>query len=76
MTPRPEMVQFLDELKKISFDYATRSGISIPPFELEGIISSKEKFLAEAEKKENEINEHFSQGFYSEEERKQKKIAV
>ena len=70
------MVEFLDQLKKISFDYATRSGISIPPFELEGIISNKEEILDEAEKKESKINEHFSQGFYNEEERKQKKIAI
>ena len=76
MVRRPEMVEFLDQLKKVSFDYATCSGISIPPFELEGIISNKEKILAEAEKKENKVNEHFSQGFYNEEERKQKKIAV
>jgi len=76
MTPRSEMVEFLDQLKKISFDYATRSGISIPPFELEGIVSNKEKILDETKKKEDKINEHFSQGFYNEEERKQKKIAV
>ena len=70
------MIEFLDQLKKIGFDYATCSGISIPPFELEGIISNKEKLLAEAQEKENKITQHFSQGLYDEEERKQKKIAV
>jgi DNA-directed RNA polymerase subunit beta' len=70
------MVEFLDQLKKVGFDYATRSGISIPPFELEGVISSKEKILAETEKKEQKIADHFAQGFYNEEERKQKKIAA
>ncbi|CAG8568136.1 9108_t:CDS:2, partial [Paraglomus occultum] len=75
ITPRPEMVEFLDQLKKVSFDYATRSGISISPFELEAIISDKEKVLAKAEKEAKKIADHFAQGFYSEEERKQKKIA-
>ncbi|CAI2195403.1 11171_t:CDS:1, partial [Funneliformis geosporum] len=75
MVPRLEMVEFLDHLKKISFEYATRSGISIPPFELDGIISDKAKILAEAEQKEHKITDYFSQGFYNEEERKLKKIA-
>jgi DNA-directed RNA polymerase subunit beta' len=70
------MVEFLDQLKKVSFDYATRSGISISPFELEEIISDKEKVLAETEKKAEKIADHFAHGFYNEDERKQKKIAV
>ncbi|CAI2186243.1 3666_t:CDS:2 [Funneliformis geosporum] len=61
IVPRPEMLKFLDQLKKVSFDYATSSGISIPPFELEGIISNKEKILTEAYQKENQITKHFSQ---------------
>ena len=69
------MVEFLDQLKKVSFDYATRSGISISPFEL-GEIVSKEKTLAEARKKVGEIEAHFAQGFYNEEESKQKRIEV
>jgi DNA-directed RNA polymerase beta' subunit len=70
------MVEFLDQLKEVSFEYATRSGISISPFELEEIISDKEKVLAKAEKEAQKIANHFAQGFYNEEERKQKKIAV
>ncbi|CAG8833916.1 15640_t:CDS:2, partial [Racocetra persica] len=73
MTPRSEMVEFLDHLKKAGFDYSTRSGISISPFELENIVPDKEKILAAAEKKLVQITEHFTQGFYSEEERKQKR---
>jgi len=69
------MVKFLDQLKKVGFDYATYSGISISPFEL-GEIVVKEKTLAQAEKKIGAIDEHFAQGFYNEEEKKQKKIAV
>ncbi|WNE41047.1 MAG: DNA-directed RNA polymerase subunit beta' [Mycoplasmataceae bacterium] len=74
-TPRQEIVEFLDKLKNIGFDYATRSGISISPFEVEEIVS-KEKILTKAEKKDREIEEHFAQGFYSEEEKKQKRIEV
>jgi DNA-directed RNA polymerase subunit beta' len=73
--PKEEMVEFLDKLKKLGFDYATYSGISISPFELEGVVS-KEKELVQAEKKIVQVDDHFSQGFYSEEENKQKKIAI
>ncbi|MEG7978393.1 MAG: hypothetical protein NY202_00245 [Mollicutes bacterium UO1] len=75
ITPHQEMIEFLDQLKKVGFDYATYSGISISPFELEEIIS-KEKILVTTEKKITEIDEHFAQGFYHEAEKKQKKIAV
>ncbi|CAG8653308.1 15646_t:CDS:2, partial [Cetraspora pellucida] len=61
MTPRSEMVEFLDHLKKAGFDYSTRSGISISPFELENIVPDKEKILAAAEKKLVQIAEHFTQ---------------
>jgi DNA-directed RNA polymerase beta' subunit len=70
------MVEFLDQLKKVSFDHVTYSGISISPFEVEEIILNKEKILTEAEKKGEKIIDHFDKGFYSEEERKQKQIAV
>ncbi|CAG8577173.1 7684_t:CDS:1 [Ambispora gerdemannii] len=69
------MIEFLDQLKRVGFDYATYSGISISPFEL-GEIIVKEKTLKEAEKKVTEIDKHFVQGFYNEAEKKQKKIAV
>lgn len=73
--PKEEMVEFLDQLKKLGFEYATYSGISISPFELEGIVY-KEKELEQAEKKIKQIDEHFSQGLYNEAEEKTKKIAV
>lgn len=69
------MVEFLDELKQLGFDYVNYSGISISPFELEGIVVKK-KELASAEKKIKQVEEHYSQGFYSEEENKQKLIAI
>lgn len=55
--PRIEMVTFLDQLKKIGFDYATTSGISISPFELEGIVN-KEKNLVTAQEKIHQIADH------------------
>jgi DNA-directed RNA polymerase subunit beta' len=75
ITPQQEMVEFLDKLKNVGFDYATRSGISISPFEVEEIVS-KEKILADAEKKDKEVEKHFAEGLYSEEEKKQKRIAI
>ncbi|CAG8768641.1 9042_t:CDS:2, partial [Racocetra persica] len=70
------MVEFLDKLKNIGFDHATCSGISISPFEVEKIVPNKEKILAATEKKATQINDHFTQGFYSEEERKQRMITI
>ena len=76
MTPQAEMVEFLDKLKQTGFDYATYSGISISPFELGAEMVDKEKALSQASEKLQQIDDYYSQGFYSEEERKQKKIAV
>jgi len=69
------MIEFLDKLKECGFKYATYSGISISPFEL-GKLVTKEKDLAQAEKKVSQIEDHYFQGFYHEEESQQKKIAV
>ena len=74
-TPQEEMVEFLDKLKKLSFDYATYSGISISPFELE-VIVTKEEQLVQSEAKSKQIDDYYSQGFYNEAESQQKKIAV
>ncbi|CAJ0837630.1 2876_t:CDS:10, partial [Entrophospora sp. SA101] len=65
ITPHEEMVKFLDNLKEISFRYATYSGISISPFEL-GEVVVKRKELARAEQKIKEIDNYYSQGFYKE----------
>ncbi|CAJ0926629.1 21602_t:CDS:10 [Entrophospora sp. SA101] len=64
ITPHEEMVKFLDNLKEISFRYATYSGISISPFEL-GEVVVKRKELARAEQKIKEIDNYYSQGFYT-----------
>src|SRR6185503_16110823 len=69
------MIEFLDKLKKLSFNYATQSGISISPFEIEEIIDKK-ILLKKTEEKIKEIDQHYSQGFYNEEEYKQTKINI
>lgn len=74
-TSREEMVEFLDKLKKLGFDYVTYSGISISPFELEETVF-KEKELKKSEEKIKQVDEYYSQGFYSKEENKQKKINI
>lgn len=72
---REEVIEFLDKLKQIGFDQAARSGISISPFELEGVVN-KEKELKQAEKEIKKVDDYSSQGFYNEEESKQKKITI
>jgi DNA-directed RNA polymerase subunit beta' len=75
-TPKREMIKFLDELKQIGFDYATKSGISISPFELDGIVEKKKELLKEASKENKKIEEFRSQGFLNSLESKQKKISI
>jgi DNA-directed RNA polymerase subunit beta' len=70
------MVEFLDKLKKLGFDFVTCSGISISPFELGLEMVSKEKELAQVSKELQQIDNYYSQGFYSEHEVKEKKIAA
>ena len=53
---REEMVVFLDKLKELGFNYATISGISISPFELEEIID-KNKEVDLAHNKSQQIEE-------------------
>jgi DNA-directed RNA polymerase subunit beta' len=69
------MVEFLDQLKKLSFDYATYSGISISPFELEGIVV-KEKPVAQAEEKVKQIDNYCLEGYYDEVKAQQEKIVI
>jgi DNA-directed RNA polymerase subunit beta' len=69
------MVEFLDRLKKLGFNYVTYSGISISPFEIEEL-ADKERLLKQSEEKVKQIDQHYLQGFYNEKEYKQKKIAV
>jgi DNA-directed RNA polymerase subunit beta' len=69
------MVEFLDKLKKLGFNYATCSGISISPFEIEELIDKK-NLLKKCEEEIKQIDKHYSQGFYNEKEHKQIKINI
>lgn len=69
------MIEFLDKLKRLGFNYATHSGISISPFEIEEI-TNKKSLLKKTEEKIKQIDQHYSQGFYNEEEYKQTKINI
>ena len=69
------MVEFLDQLKKISFDYATRSGISISPFELAKIVT-KTLSLKKAQKEIEQIDQEYMEGYHDEKEDEQKRMAA
>jgi len=75
-TPKEGVVEFLDKMKKISFDYVTHSGISISPFELGEIIPSKSEVLSKYRKKIDKVNEFLAQGFYNEDDSRLKKITI
>jgi len=75
ITPRDKMIEFLDKLKKLGFNYATYSGISISPFEIEEL-ADKKNLLKQSEEKIKQIDKHYSQGFYNEQEYKQIKINI
>jgi len=70
-----EAEEVLDKIKELGFEYSTWSGISwgmddliVPP--------EKEAILAKAEKKIEEIEEHFKKGLLSREEKSSKVIEV
>ncbi|MCZ2846304.1 MAG: DNA-directed RNA polymerase subunit beta', partial [Candidatus Bathyarchaeota archaeon] len=64
-------VEILDKIKKLGFNFATSSGISIGIIDLE-IPSAKNKILEVAEKKVDKIQEQFNYGLIMEDEREQK----
>jgi DNA-directed RNA polymerase subunit beta' len=70
------MIEFLDRLKSLGFEYATKSGISISPFELEGIAENKEELLSVHKKEINKVEDYYSQGLLNDEELKRKKISI
>jgi DNA-directed RNA polymerase subunit beta' len=65
----------LDKIKKLGFEYATRSGVS---WGMDDLITPPEKkeILAKAEKEREEVEKYFEQGFFSEEEKKEKVIEI
>ncbi|MCE8158974.1 MAG: DNA-directed RNA polymerase subunit beta' [Candidatus Moeniiplasma glomeromycotorum] len=74
-TPHSEMVEFLDQLKTIGFDYATQSGISISPFELSEIIT-KSPEIEKAYQEIEQIDQEYTEGYHDEKEDEQKRITV
>ncbi len=65
----------LDKIKELGFEYATRSGAS---WGMDDLITPKEKkeIMEGAEKEREEIESYYEQGFFSEEEKKEKIIEV
>jgi len=63
----------LDKIKELGFEYATKSGVS---WGMDDLVVPKEKedIVKEAEKQREEIEDYFEQGFFSEEEKKEKII--
>jgi len=68
-------VEMLDRIKETGFHYATRSGSTIGVLDLE-VPSQKAEIIEEATRKVAEINEHYSEGLITSEEREQKVIDV
>ena len=73
--PKDVVIECLDKIKELGFEYSTLSGIS---FGIDDLIVPKEKkkILKEAEKKEEEIEKYFEQGLLSEEEKRMKIIEL
>ena len=64
-------VVILDKIKRIGFDFATLSGISIGIVDLE-IPSTKDKIIDQTEKEVDKIQEQYNYGLIMEDEREQK----
>ena len=68
-------VTVLDKIKKAGFHFATRSGTTISVQDLE-IPPEKWSIIEEANRRVEEINQHYAEGLITEEEREQKVIDV
>jgi len=73
--PKEKVVETLDKIKELGFEYSTRSGfswgiddLSIPP--------EKKKIIAEAEEKVKEVENYFKKGFLSHEEKRDQIIQI
>lgn len=72
---RERTVEFIDKLKELGFDQATLSGLSWSISDLE-VPEAKEGFLAETDKKVEEIESQYQKGFLTESERKSQVIQI
>lgn len=73
--PKEVVVETLDKIKELGFEYATLAGIS---WGMDDLIVPKEKesLLREAEKEVEKIESHFKKGLLSRQERNAKVIAI
>jgi DNA-directed RNA polymerase subunit beta' len=69
------MVEFLDQLKTLGFNYATQSGISISPFELAEIVA-KTSELEKTHKEIEKIDQDYNEGYHDEKEDEQKRVTA
>jgi len=72
---REEVVDFVDKIKALGFKMATKSGISWGMDDLE-VPREKEAIISEAEEKVRQIKDQYNAGFLTNEERKDKVIAI
>lgn len=65
----------LDKIKELGFEYATKSGVS---WGMDDLVTPKEKgqIMTDADKEREKIENYFEQGFFSEEEKKDKIIEI
>ena len=75
-TARKEMVVLLDKIKELGFHYATKSGISISPFEVNNGIFPKQEELSKARKEIKNLQVYYEEGLYSKEALKRRKNQV
>jgi len=63
-------VQYLDDIKKLGFDYSTRAGISISCSDMD-IETGRDKLISETETKIVDLNRQFRRGYITQSEREQ-----
>ncbi|MEK7077570.1 MAG: DNA-directed RNA polymerase subunit beta', partial [Patescibacteria group bacterium] len=73
--PQARAVNFLDDIKELGFEYATRSGIS---WGMDDVIvpEAKHGIVAEAHRSVDKIREHYLNGMLTLDERKYKSVAI
>jgi len=67
--------KFLDKIKKLGFDYATRSGVSWGMDDL-SVPADKEKIIDEAQKKVDQVRKQYQEGLLTRAERRAKSIEL
>jgi DNA-directed RNA polymerase subunit beta' len=73
--PKETIIECLDKIKDLGFEYSTLSGIS---FGMDDLIlpKNKQKIIEEAEKEKEEIEKYFEEGLLSQEEKRMKIIEL